>query len=405
MTRGSILEYREAVRGRYLKAKKKEKGRILDEFTQVTGYHRKAAIRLLRRDGSLRPGKRRGRPPHYRPEVIQALRVTWEASDRLCSKRLKPFIVELVNVLRRHGELAVNAKVEAELCQMSPSTIDRLLRPWRRLGGRRPLSTTKPGSLLKSSIPIRTFADWTEDRPGFLEVELVSHCGESADGFYLTTLSTVDVASGWSECVGVWGKGQERVGAAVHRVRQRLPFPLLGLDSDNGSEFINQHLYSYCRREGITFTRSRSYKKNDSCHVEQKNWSVVRRLVGYDRYSSRVALETLNRVYDLLHLYVNFFQPVMKLVSKTRHGAKVHKVYDMTRTPYQRLLEAGVLTEAERQELAASYHGLNPIALLRQINQNLERLWALAECPAQRRKGRSHNDSVTPTFEATMPVR
>jgi hypothetical protein len=299
----------------------------------------------------------------------------------------------------------MTAEIEAQLCRMSPSTIDRLLRPWRRLGGRRPFTTTKPGSLLKSSIPIRTFADWQEDCPGFLEVDLVPHCGESTEGFYLTTLSTVDVASGWSECVGVWGKGQERVGAAVHRVRKRLPFSLLGLDSDNGSEFINQHLYSYCRREGITFTRSRSYKKNDSCHVEQKNWSVLRRLVGYDRYSSHAALETLNRLYDLLRLYVNFFQPVMKLVAKTRHGAKVHKVYDMARTPYQRLLEAGVLTEAKRHELAASYHRLNPIVLLRHINENLECLWTLAERPALQHKGRSPNDSVTPIYDATMPAR
>jgi hypothetical protein len=299
----------------------------------------------------------------------------------------------------------MTAEIEAQLCQMSPSTIDRLLRPYRRLGGRRPFTTTKPGSLLKSSIPIRTFADWQEDRPGFLEVDLVSHCGESAEGFYLTTLSTVDVASGWSECVGVWGKGQERVGGAIHRVRQRLPFPLLGLDSDNGSEFINQHLYSYCRREGIIFTRSRSYKKNDSCHVEQKNWSVVRRLVGYDRYSSRAALETLNHIYDLLRFYVNFFQPVMKLVAKTRHGAKVHKVYDTARTPYQRLLEAGVLTEAKRHELAAIYYGLNPVSLLKQINENLEHLWDLAEHPAQQHKARSRTNSVTVNSDATISVR
>jgi hypothetical protein len=299
----------------------------------------------------------------------------------------------------------MTAEIEAQLCRMSPSTIDRLLRPWRRLGGRRPFTTTKAGSLLKNSIPIRTFADWQENRSGFLEVDLVPHCGESAEGFYLTTLSTVDVASGWSECVGVWGKGQERVGGAVHRVRQRLPFPLLGLDSDNGSEFINQHLYSYCQREGIIFTRSRSYKKNDSCHVEQKNWSVVRRLVGYDRYSSRAALETLNRVYDLLRFYINFFQPVMKLVTKTRHGAKVHKVYDTARTPYQRLLEAGVLAEAKQQELAATYYGLNPILLLRQINENLERLWTLAEHPAPQPKGRTKDNSVTMIYDATMPVR
>ena len=196
--------------------------------------------------------------------------------------------------------------------------------------------------------------------------------------------------------MGVWGKGQERVGGAVHRVRQRLPFPLLGLDSDNGSEFINQHLYNYCRREGITFTRSRSYKKNDSCHVEQKNWSIVRRLIGYDRYNSRDALEALNRIYNLLRLYINFFQPVMKLVSKTRHGAKVHKVYDTAQTPYQRLLKAGILTEAKQQELAATYHYLNPVTLLKQINEGLEHLWNLTERPAyQQRKVKAYEASVT----------
>jgi hypothetical protein len=273
------------------------------------------------------------------------------------------------------------------------------------LGGRRPLSTTKPGSLLKSSIPIRTFADWTDDRAGLLEVDLVAHCGESTEGFYLTTLCAVDVASGWSECIGVWGKGQQRVGGAVHRVRQRLPFPLLGLDSDNGSEFINQHLYNYCRKEGITFTRSRSYKKNDSCYVEQKNWSLVRRLVGYDRYSSRTALERLNFVYAALRHYVNFFQPTMKLVSKTRHGAKVHKVYDTARTPYQRLLESGVLTETKRAELAATYHGLNPVLLLNQLNGHLEQLWKLADRPAPTAKAKGRVHSVTAIFEATTPVR
>jgi hypothetical protein len=289
---------------------------------------------------------------------------------------------------------------------MSPSTIDRLLHIWRRLGGRRPLTTTKPGSLLKNSIPIRTFADWQQDHPGFLEADLVAHCGESTEGFYLTTLCTVDVASGWSECMPIWGKGQQRVGTAIHRVRQRLPFPLLGFDSDNGGEFINQYLYAYCLREGITFTRSRSYKKNDSCYVEQKNWSVVRRLVGYDRYSSKAALECLDRIYHLLRLYMNFFQPVMKLVAKTRHGAKAHKVYDAAQTPYQRLMRSGVLTEAKRVELAAIYSGLNPVFLLKQINENLEHLWDLAERPVQQqRRSKTHYVSVTATYDATISVR
>src|SRR3990172_10261689 len=207
VTRGSIREYTEAVRGRYLRWGKKEKGQVLDEFTRVTGYHRKAAIRWLRRDSQPQPGRRRGRPRRYGPGVTEALKAAWEATDRLCSKRLHPFLPELIKVLRRHGDRTMTAEMEAQLCRMSASTIDRLLGPWRRLGGRRPLSTTRPGSLLKSSIPIRTFADWQEERPGFLEVDLVPHCGESAEGFYLTTLSTVDVASGWSGGVGGWGEG------------------------------------------------------------------------------------------------------------------------------------------------------------------------------------------------------
>jgi hypothetical protein len=202
--------------------------------------------------------------------------------------------------------------------------------------------------------------------------------------------------------MGVWGKGQERVGAAIHQLRGRLPFPLLGLDSDNGGEFINQHLYDYCRREGITFTRSRPYKKNDSCHVEQKNWSLVRRVVGYGRYNSHAALERLNLVYAILRHYVNFFQPTMKLISKTRHGAKVHKVYDIAKTPYQRLLESGVLTLAERSKLAVIYQGLNPIKLLSQLKGNLTHLWKLAE---RTKKVRGETISVTGTFESTKAVR
>jgi len=382
VTRASILEYVEALRNRYFKASRREKGRMLDEFTRVTGMHRKAAIRLLNRRGQPVAGKRRGRRRKYGSEVAEALRVVWEASDRLCSRRLKPFLPEMVKTLRRHGEQQIDAAIEAELCRISPATIDRLLRPHRRLGGRRGLTTTRPGSLLKSSIPIRTFADWQENRPGFVETDLVAHCGESTEGFYLNTLCAVDIATGWTECLAVWGKGQQRVKTAVHRMRQRLPFPLLGVDSDNGSEFINQCFYTYCHEQKITFTRSRAYKKNDSCHVEQKNGNVVRRLVGYDRYNSKASFECLGRVYDLVRLYTNFFQPTMKLASKTRNGAKVHKVYDTARTPYQRLLETDVLTEAKRTELMATYHLLNPVLLLKQLNSNLEQLWQLAQHPA-----------------------
>ncbi len=381
MTRRSIWEYLEAIRGRYLRAGKKEKEKILDEAVQVTGYHRKAVIRWLHRGKPPGPGRRRGRPRRYSAAAVEGLKLLWEATDRLCSRRLHPFLPELVQVLRRHGEQRLSREVEAQVLQMSPSTIDRRLRSYRIVGGRRPFSTTKPGSLLKGAIPLRTFADWEEQRPGFLEVDLVAHCGESTEGFYLHTLSAVDVATGWVECQAVWGKGQDRVGSAIHHIAQGLPFPLLGLDSDNGSEFINHHLLAYCRRKQITFTRSRPYKKNDSAHVEQKNWSVVRRLVGYDRYSSRAALETLNRLYGLLRWYTNFFQPVMKLQYKSRHGAKVYKVYDTAKTPYHRLLASGVLSQSKATELSATYGGLNPRWLLQQINATLECLWALAERP------------------------
>lgn len=377
MTSSSVREYAAAIRDRYRKGDKEAKGKILDEFVKVTGYHRKAAIRLLCKPARVAV-RHRGRPGEYQA-VFEPLKLIWEASDRLCSKRLKPFMPEMIRVLRRNGELHVDAAAESQLVRLSPATIDRLLSPARQSGGRKPLSTTRPGSLLKSLIPIRTFADWQENKPGFMETDLVAHCGESTDGFYLNTLCAVDVAIGWTECLPVWGKGQERVKTALHKIRLDLPFNLLGVDSDNGSEFINQCFYDYCRRQKITFTRSRAYKKNDSCHVEQKNGNIVRRLVGYDRYTSQSAYACLERVYRLVRLYINFFQPTMKLISKSRHGAKVHKVYESARTPYQRLLGRPELSQTTQARLAAIYHGLNPVVLLRQINNNLEQLWKLAD--------------------------
>ncbi len=377
MIKSSVREYAAAIRDRYLRVNKEEKKKILDEFVKVTGYHRKAAIRLLLKVPKPKD-KPAGRPGTYNG-VLEPLKAIWEASDRLCSKRLHPFLPEMIQVLRQKGELKVNADVEAQLTKLSPATIDRLLEPARRVGGRKPISTTRPRSVLKSSIPIRTFADWQENRPGFLEIDTVAHCGESAEGFYLNTLCGVDVASGWTECFPVFGKSQIRVRQAVHRIRHNLPFSLLGVDSDNGSEFINQCFWVYCRNNKITFTRSRAYKKNDSCHVEQKNGNVVRRLIGYDRYSSKAAYECLGRIYNLVRLYINFFQPTMKLVSKTRHGAKVHKEYEAAQTPYRRLLKLGILSEVKQAELAAIYNGLNPVQLRQQINGHLEKLWQLAE--------------------------
>lgn len=377
MTLNSIREYVAIMRQRYLKVCKKEKSQILNEFVKVTGYHRKAAIRVLLKITPLTAGSK-GRPATYR-SVLQPLRAIWEASDRLCSKRLQPFIPEMIQVLKRKGELQINANTEAQLVKLSPSTIDRMLCHYRDAGGRKSRTTTQPGNLLKNLIPIRTFADWQESKPGFLEIDLVAHCGESVEDFYLNTLSAVDVASGWFECAPVWGKGQVRVCSAVHHIRQQLPFALLGLDSDNGSEFINQCFYSYCQKEKITFTRSRAYKKNDSCHVEQKNGNVIRRLVGYDRYISHAAYQCLERLYYTMRLYLNFFQPTMKLISKSRHGSRVHKVYEAAQTPYQRLVKLGILSQGKQAELASIYSGLNPVLLLKQINGNLDQLWKLAD--------------------------
>ncbi len=384
MTRHSIKEYAQAIHKRYQKGTRKLKTRILDEFVAATQLHRKSAIRLLAKPEGVTGKRRRGRPKVYSVDTLKALKVVWEASGGLCSKRLRPFLPELTRVLRTKEELWITEETATELGQLSASTIDRITRRWRQGKRGQGLSLTKPGTHLKSAIPLKTFSEWENSRPGFIQADLVAHCGDRAEGFYLTTLSAVDVATGWFEPVAVWGRGQERVGAAVHQLRQRLPMPLLGLGSDNGGEFINRGLYEYCVRHRITFTRSRSYKKNDNCHIEQKNWSVIRRQVGYQRYSSPAAYAALGDLYAVLRLYLNFFQPVLKLKSKSRQGARIHKVYDEAQTPYARLLKSGVLNEDKQRELADSYQALNPVALLGQITQALRDLHKLAERTAIR---------------------
>jgi len=377
MTKNGKRELLEAVRPRYLRASKAEKGRILNEFVATTGYHRKYAVRLLRHGPPRRPARPRQVRRIYTPLVVQALIQVWELCDRICSRRLHPFLPELLAVLERHDELVLPAEVKTLLLQMSPATIDRLLQPARAQPRRRGLSTTKPGTLLKQAIPVRTFADWDDARPGFLELDLVAHCGDSTQGEYIHTLDTVDVSTGWSECVAVPNRGQMAVFAAIQTVRQRLPFPLLGLDSDNDSAFINAHLYRYSQQEQITFTRSRPYKKNDQAHVEQKNWSIVRRLVGYDRCDSPEALALLNALYEDLHFYINFFQPSMKLVTKQRVDNKVQKKYDQARTPYQRVLESCEVSEADKEKLRQIYLTLNPVTLRQRLEEHLNALWDL----------------------------
>jgi hypothetical protein len=295
-----------------------------------------------------------------------------------CSKRLVPYLPELVRVLEQHGELPLDASTKARLLALSPATADRLLHSERKLVKPHGLGTTKPGTLLKSAISIRTFAEWDEAQPGFTEIDLVVHCGSTTRGVYLHSLTVTDVATGWTECVALRNRGQQTVFQALVLARGRLPFPLRGIDSDNGSEFINAHLLRYCQEQALTFTRSRPYKKNDQAYVEQKNWSIVRQLVGYDRYVSLSAYEALCALYEVIRLYVNFFQPSMKLVSKEREGSKVKKTYDRAKTPYRRVLEAEQVSEEVKARLRQQYTPLNPMALLRQMHRLQAVLWKLA---------------------------
>lgn len=378
MTRKSIAELAAALRPRYQAGGKREKQAILDEFCLTTGYHRKSAIRLLAHTPALTAGKS-GRAKVYGPQVASALQTLWQAADHSCSKRLAPFIPALLEVLERQGELVLNDTLKAQLLSLSPATIDRLLGPLRAKGLRRPYIPSGASARLQALVPLRTFGEWQGVAPGSLQADLVNHCGQSVEDFYLTTLVSVDVATGWVEVEPVWGKGQQRVRSAFHRQRTRLPFSVAALHTDNGGEFINQVLYPYCRQEGIRLSRGRPYKKNDQAYVEQKNWMLVRKTVGYDRFASKAALAALAEVYEPLRLYMNFFQPLRKVVSKERVGAKVKKRYDTARTPYQRLLASGVLDEQGREGLGRLYLSLNPLKLRAQIEAALERLWLLAE--------------------------
>lgn len=375
MTKGSKRELVLAIRLRYMRASKAEKGRILDEFVATTGYHRKYAIWLLRHGPPPKPATHRRGHPVYDQAVKQALTQVWEISGRLCSRRLHPFLPEMLETLERHHELVLPAVTKAQLLRVSCATIDRLLKPVRARQPQRGLSLTKPGPLLKKAIPVRTSADWDDAQPGFLELDLVAHCGDSMAGEFIYTLDTVDISTGWSECVAVANRSQRAVFEALQLIRGRLPFPLRGIDSDNDSAFINDHLYRFTRREDIVFTRSRPYKKNDQAHVEQKNWSVIRRLVGYDRYDSPQALAHMNAVYDALRLYVNFFQPSMKLVGKQRVGSKLRKTYDSAQTPYQRVLDSPDVDDTCKASLRRIYLNLNPVDLRRLIESHLKALW------------------------------
>jgi Integrase core domain len=381
-----MAERRAVVRAtarRYQRGRKKQKQKILDEFVELTGYNRCYARRVLRNHG--KPAKRQRKPAadkrrrsgnrkQYDERVLVALRRIWLILDFICGKRLVAIMPEILKRLEYFGELKVDARTREKLRRISAATIDRLLSPERRKHQLRGRARTKPGTLLKKQIPLRTFSEWNEQRPGFVEIDLVAHDGGIAAGEYLYTLDMTDVYSGWTEVQAVQNKAQVWVFAALKDLRAQLPFTLRGIDSDNGSEFINDQLLKYCQLERITFTRSRPYRKNDNCFVEQKNYTMVRRHVGYQRLTGTEQLTLVNELYRYLRLYANYFQPVMKLKSKERNGSQVKKTYDVPQTPYQRLRGSKHLSRAGKQRLARDYAQLNPAELKRNIERLQTRL-------------------------------
>ena len=354
---------------RYATAGRVEKRRILDEFVAVTGYHRKHAVRILNDrvvavEAMAKPG---GRPRLYGDAVREALVVLWEASDRVCGKRLRPLLPLLVGALERHGHLRLHESLRERLLAASPATLDRLLAPTRLAVHGVARSRRKTSAPLRLSVPVRTFADWGAPPPGYMEADLVSHSGADASGSFLHTLTLTDIASGWTECVALLVREASLVLEAITRLRATLPFPLLGLDTDNGSEFLNEAVLVYCQANGIEFTRSRPYRKNDQAWVEQKNGAVVRRFVGYRRLEGLAAAEALSRLYAASRLFVNFFQPSFKLKEKTRIGSRVSKRYHAPETPCARLLESAVISEGTKERLRAATSTLDPLRLLDEI--------------------------------------
>jgi len=373
------------VKKRYQKAGKKEKTKILSELVANCGYNRSYARRILgslkrerKMDRKGRNGKKlkkySPRQRKYDASVFYPLRTLWLAADGICSQRLKPFIPELLAVLEKNKEIKVNKTVRRKLLSVGSATIDRMLSAVKRQYKLKGRATTKPGTLLRSTIPIRIFSDWDEKKPGFMEADLVAFCGESVKGDYVNGLDLTDVAIGWISLEAVMGKAQVRVHQAVDNIRNRLPFLFLGLDSDNGTEFINNLLKRYCDEKQITFTRIRPYRKNDNCFVEQKNYTVLRRFLGYARYDTEEQLKIIREILKLVELYVNFFQPSMKLTQKERIGAKTKKKHDTAKTPYRRLLNSGILTEEKKKELSEIYDNLNPLEMKRKINKLTEKL-------------------------------
>jgi hypothetical protein len=381
MARQSKREYLRSIYERYRHGRRREKTGMLAEFCQVCGYHRKYAIWLLSRP-LLKPVVRRHvtvRSATYSQASIATLAKVWEASGYLCSQRLKAALPQWLPWIKKHFE--VNAKLQKELLAISARQMDRRLSSHKRTVKRRLYGTTRPGSLLKQMIPIKT-DHWDVSLPGYLEIDLVSHSGSSAAGEFIYTLDCVDIATGWVERAAVMGKGQLGIVAALKQIEQRLPFPLRGIDSDNGSEFINTHLFNFCQQRAknrsVQFTRSRPYKKDDNAHVEQKNWTHVRKLLGWDRYDTVEALNAINRLYEELRIFQNLFQPSMKLSTKIRKGSRVIRRYDQPSTPLERVLKSSKKTLPQIQELNSTLKNTDPFELSRHIDRQLDCLYKLA---------------------------
>jgi len=366
-----LTEYNRSYAARVLRQRSRE---------VVVGSGRVGGIKFtLVEDRRSRRKKKRKRPRLYGREVLVPLQRVWGICDGICGKRLAPYLRKIVPQLERLGELALDDEVRRKLLRISPATVDRLLAPIRKRYQLRARSHTKPGSLLKHQIPIRTWSDWDEACPGFLEIDLVSHEGGDPRGDFAYTLDATDICTGWTETVAVRNRAELWVLAGLKQALARFPFQIRGIDSDNGSEFINNHLVRYCTQQKITFTRSRPYRKNDNCFVEQKNSSVVRRAVGYARHDTPEELELLNELYSRLRLYTNYFQPVMKLREKTRTGSRVTKKYDKARTPYGRVLTSRDIAKPVKRTLRRDYKELNPASLGREIDRLRDRLHSVAE--------------------------
>ena len=360
----------------YREASPSQKRALLDTFAATAGYNRKYARWFLNHAEEVQQTLQRPRPPRYGPEVQHVLFLAWHAANRICAKRLIPFLPTLIEVLEWHEHLHITEECRSQLLSMSAATADRLLCSQRTLG-QRGISTTRSGTLLKQQIPIRTFEEWNETQPGFLEADLVAHCGGNIEGGYLYTLTLTDVASGLTECLPLLYRSQETVLAAFQQARSLFPFPILGIDTDNGGEFINEALIAYCEQERIIFTQGRPSLKNDQCLWTRKMERLCARWC-YDRLVEEHAYRQLNELYRALRLYVNCFQPSMKLQVKEREGKKVRSDYDSAKTPLQRLFLSGVLAAQKQQELTEVANALDPIRLFQQLVQLRQALFRCA---------------------------